>query len=530
MKKQIDDIKILKSIVIAALILLLMPVAYIFKNSWTQNSDYLNLIIDQGILLRYSLTTIELIAKVGFFSSVTGFLGAYFITFYDFPMKKLINILFILPLSIPVYVGAYTYTEIYHVLPGIEAILKNSFTMNGIVFIYSAFLYPYVYLASRSYLRHNLAEYIEASETLGTSPARTFFKVILPLSRNVVVSSCLFVIYESLSDFAVAEYYGVLTLSKAINDSWFLIAQKDTAFKLSLSLLMILFFVIYIERLSRGKGKNNANIHKPNKLKELNIFNKICIYSFYAAVTGLAFILPFANIVKGAAKNWEYFVKKDILGVSINTLIVTLSAIVLIIISAMFITSMLKFFSTRHRRLISSISMLGYAIPSVVLGLGIYSFLVNIDNALLPYAQNWGLTKNLFTGTKAALITALTFKFLSIAYSQFEQTYDKIDKSIFESSYVLGKNATKTFFLVDFFLLIKPLKFIIILIFIDLIKDLTLTYSLRPFNFNTLSTEVYRYAGNEMVSVAAVPGIVIIFLSLISILILERGFKGAKNR
>lgn len=528
MKKSINDIKILKYVVIIVLILLLMPLVYIFKNSLTQNSNYLNLILDKGILSTYIQNTLELIFKVGLLASIIGFLGAYFITFYNFKFKWIINLLFILPLSIPVYVGAYTYTDIFHRFPILETILKNGFTMNGVVFIYTAFLYPYVYLASRSYLKNNMTEYIEASETLQTTPIKTFIKVILPLSRPVIVSSSLFVIYESLSDFAVVEYYGVLTLSKAINDSWLLIAQKDTAFKLSLSLLFILFFVIYLERISRGKGKNNANIHKPNKLKETHKVQKIFIYAFYTLVISLAFLLPFKSMVKGAIKNSEYFVKKDILSVSINTLITTLITIFLIVIIAMFLTSMLKFFNTKSKRIISSISMLGYAIPSVVLGLGIYSFLVNIDNAIMPYLQHLGFVKYLFTGTRLALVIALTFKFLSIAYSQFEQAYEKIDKSIFESSYVLGKNATKTFFLIDFFLLMKSIRFIVILIFIDLIKDLTLTYSLRPFNFNTLSTEVYRYAGNEMLDVAAVPSIVIVILSMISILILERGFKDAK--
>ncbi|PKM60841.1 MAG: iron ABC transporter permease [Firmicutes bacterium HGW-Firmicutes-4] len=530
MKKSINDIKILKYVVYIFLLILLMPLLYIFKNTLTQNSNYLNLILDKGILLIYIQNTLQLILKVGLLASIIGFLGAYFITFYNFKNKWIINLLFILPLSIPVYVGAYTYTDIFHTFSVLETILKNEFTMNGVVFIYTAFLYPYVYLASRSYLKNNMAEYIEVSETLQISPLKTFFKVILPLSRPVIVSSSLFVIYESLSDFAVAEYYGVPTLSKAINDSWLLIAEKDTAFKLSLSLLFILFFIIYLERISRGKGKNNATIHKPNKLKKASKVQKKFIYAFYTLVISLGFLLPFKNIVEGAIKNREYFIKKDILSVSINTLTTTLITIFIIIVLAMFLTSMLKFFTAKNKRRISSISMLGYAIPSVVLGLGIYSFLVNIDNVIMPYLQYLGFTEYLFTGTRLALIIALTFKFLSIAYSQFEQSYEKIDKSIFESSYVLGKNATKTFFLVDFFFLLKSVRFVIILIFIDLIKDLTLTYSLRPFNFNTLSTEVYRYAGNEMLDVAAVPSIVIVMFSIISILILERMFKNAKGR
>ena len=56
-------------------------------------------------------------------------------------------------------------------------------------------------------------------------------------------------------------------------------------------------------------------------------------------------------------------------------------------------------------------------------------------------------------------------------------------------------------------------------------KELTIVYSLRPFNFKTLSTEVYRYAGNEMINVAAFPSLVIIFICSVLIVYLEGGFK-----
>lgn len=528
--KSINDIPYIKFGLIFFMVLLLLPILFIAINSFTKNSDYLEVIIKDKILIKYIFNTLELIVKVGLFSGVIGFLGAYFITMYHFKLKWIINLLFILPLSIPVYVGAYNFTEIFYDIKFLEFLLKNDFTMNGSVFIYTIFLYPYVYLASRSYLKNNMAEYIEASETLGSNNTKTFFKIILPLSRPIIVSSSLFVIFESLSDFAVAEYYGVLTLSKAINDSWLLIAQKDTAFKLSLGLLIILFLMMSLERISRGKGKNNSLIHKQNKLKDLTVLSKVLIYLFYIIVISLGFILPFVTILSGAIKNNEYFIKNELHLVTLNSIVNVFVAIIIIILFAMFLASTLKILKKNQKNIVSNISLIGYSIPSTILALGIYTLLIKLDVSMFPILKGIGFNKYLLTGTRFALIIALTFKFLSIAFSQFENIYEKLGNDIFEASFNLSHNFTRTFLKVDFYLLRKVFKYASIILFIDLMKELTLTYSLRPFNFNTLSTEVYRYAGNEMLGVAAVPSIIIVILCAIAVLILERNFNNVKTR
>ncbi|MBU1020739.1 MAG: ABC transporter permease subunit, partial [Firmicutes bacterium] len=200
---------------------IVIPIIYIVIKSFGPETLYYQAITNNNDLYQSIFTTFELIIKVGLISSIIGFSLAYIVTFIDIKYRRILNILLMIPLGIPVYVAAYTYTNIYHYFPFLETVLKTDFLMNGSVFIYAMFLYPYVYIASKSYLSKHLTDYIEASQTLGLSKTRTLFKIIIPLSRPVIIGSSLFVIFESLSDFAVVEYYGVLSLSRYVNLAWF---------------------------------------------------------------------------------------------------------------------------------------------------------------------------------------------------------------------------------------------------------------------------------------------------------------------
>ena len=76
----------------------------------------------------------------------------------------------------------------------------------------------------------------------------------------------------------------------------------------------------------------------------------------------------------------------------------------------------------------------------------------------------------------------------------------------------------------------KPaLKRAFILAFIDMMKELPLALTLRPFNFNTLGTKVYEYAGNEQIQEAALPSLMIVALSLIALYFILAQKKGAHS-
>ena len=177
---KIEDgiIKILLLLLILAFILL--PISDSIPLLFTPNTPYLNVLINKGIIWEYLFNTLELVFKVGAFSILLGFAGSYFITMYDFKFKNVFKVLLTLPLAFPVYIGAYTYSSIFYTNKWLSNIFTNKIFMEGSVFIYGIFLYPYVYLACRSYLRNNLVEYIEASKTLGKSNFENSYKSYFP--------------------------------------------------------------------------------------------------------------------------------------------------------------------------------------------------------------------------------------------------------------------------------------------------------------------------------------------------------------
>ena len=55
----------------------------------------------------------------------------------------------------------------------------------------------------------------------------------------------------------------------------------------------------------------------------------------------------------------------------------------------------------------------------------------------------------------------------------------------------------------------------LLLVFIDVMKELPATLILRPFNFETLATWVYRYAADERLAEASTAALVIVLVSLV---------------
>ncbi len=515
----------LKSILLILIPLsIIAPIAFIFKDVFAKNTEYLNTLIENDILASYLMTTFELILKVMIASMIIGFGSAYINTMYDYKFKQVFNLLLILPLAIPVYVGAYTYELIYYDFGILEKILKNDLTLNGSVFIYTIFLYPYVYLASRSYLKRNLVEYIEASKTLGKNKFLVFIKIVLPLSWPAIFGASLFVVFETLSDFAVVDYYGVETISKIIKDSW-RIGENETAGKVSMLLLSSLFVMIFFEKFIRRNKRYNGVSNKAVKRIELNVWQTIAVYLAFGIVISLGVILPIREMITNVIMKREY-INFEILSVVFNTIITIIIALVVILVVGAVYSSIIN--SLRKRQgFFGTFGVIGYSIPSLILAIGVYTIALKFDKQLVDFL---GLDFRLLTGTRIALIIALAIKFLSMSFTTYSNTLGKVSKSVFEAPKTLGKGSISSFLKVNVPLLKSTTPFVIIIVFIDLIKELTLTYSLRPFNFKTLSTEVYRYAGNEMIEVAAIPSLIIVICAVVLIVYMEVGMKNVKNK
>ena len=167
--------------------------------------------------------------------------------------------IFILPLTIPTYIAAYSYYDILEILNPLMIVVKEMYgtqAMNLIndilvyicvICIFTSVLFPYVYLTTRASFSSQGNQLIEAARTLGYSPFIIFWKVLLPLTRPAIIAGLSLVIMETINDFGAVEYFGISTLTVGIFRSWFGMNDFNTALKLS-TYLHFLFLYCFILR------------------------------------------------------------------------------------------------------------------------------------------------------------------------------------------------------------------------------------------------------------------------------------------
>src|SRR5690606_22710853 len=103
-----------------------------------------------------------------------------------------------------------------------------------------------------------------------------------------------------------------------------------------------------------------------------------------------------------------------------------------------------------------------------------------------------------------------------------ESGFQKTGMHINEASRLLGAGTSTTLFKVDLPMIKSSLFTGILLVFVDVLKELPLTLILRPFNYHTLATKTFDMATNEMIAESANPALVIILTGILPIIFLNR--------
>ena len=207
-----------------------------------------------NLLIDYSLNTIYLVLLTCFFSLIFGIFPAWFISTSKFKGRNLYDIILYLPLAIPTYIMAFTYSDILSYtgpiqsfarkhIPEISNILNQDYLqIEVLAIIMGLALYPYIYTACRISFSLVGSNYIDLSRNLGMSQMKTFFKIILPISRVAIFSGLFLVIMEVLNEYGAVKYFGVNTFTSGIFRSWYSMQDVDTASLLAVSLFVIVVF------------------------------------------------------------------------------------------------------------------------------------------------------------------------------------------------------------------------------------------------------------------------------------------------
>ena len=509
------------------IILILIPNLNIFLNIFKPASDNWQH-IKEYLLQDYIINSILLVFFTGFFSIIVGFIPAWLITQYEFPGRDFFSWSLILPLAIPPYIGAYTYEGLLNYTGIIQTFLRTKLNievnpayfdimnLEGAVFIYTIFLFPYVFLITKSFLSKQSGSLIEAGRTLGRNALDIFYSIALPISRGAIVAGVSLVTLEVLNDYGVVKYFGIPTFSTAIFKSWFAMGDLSSAVRLSALLMLFVFLMLLMEKISRGgkKYSYSSSQIKPITRRKLSGLKSKVTSGFCFAILMFGFIIPVLQLLHWAWLSYKEILDFEFLLFVFNSLFVASLASLLTIVVAVIIANTVRLNDNLLSKVYSKIAILGYSIPGAVIAVGVMLFFLGLDDLLEGLINFLGLDFNglVLSSSIIMLIFAYIIRFLGIGYNSIESGFDKVGTVFSEAARTLGSGITETFFEVDLPMIKPSLLTGFLLVLIEILKELPLTLILRPFNFDTLASKAFEYANDEMIHEAAISSLIIVMI------------------
>jgi len=519
------------SIIISSFVLI--PILTVFSSFFDDTSEYYEL-LKNTFLIEYIFNSSVLLLSVLVLTFLLGTGSAYLVSFYEFPLSNFFKWALILSFAVPPYIYAYSLTAFFENYGTAYAILKNIFGdgnynqsipkfdgMFGAILSISFSLFAYVYILTRASFLYQSQNLIDLGKNLGFSKFKSFYKIILPSARPAIVAGLSLVAMETLAEFGAVDFFSINTLTTGIYNSW--IAFDDLAFanRLSFFLLLFIFALFILENLSRKNAKYHFNTREGLKQKEkLKLYGtkSYLAFMFCFIIFFLSFLFPLSQMLYWTIKFPENFFDLKIFELLINTIyLVTISSFILISFS------LISNYGNRVSKnkilnTLSTLSISGYAIPGVILAIAFITFIAWFDESVIK-SLGFLSIKKIFIGSIFGLVIVYFIRFYSLAFNGIKSGYEKINISVDESSYLLGYSKRKTFMNIHIPFLRNSLLFIVILISLEIIRELPITLILRPFNFETFATTAYISASEDLLEAAAVPSLFLILIAAFFIII-----------
>jgi len=521
------------SLTLIFVLIFLVPVVFIFLNIFSDSSEVW-LHIQTYLLQDYVVNSLIIVIFVAAFTVIIGTSLAWIVSMYEFPGVNIFKWLLILPMAIPTYVNGYIYSGLnetsgilFNVMDyyfGLGPYVYNLYDIQniyGVIFIMTISLYPYVYLLCLPAFANHSYSVFEVGKSVGLNKYQRLTKIALPIVRPAVVAGVSFVIMETLAEYATMEYFGVPTFATGIFRAWFVLGDEVSSFRLSSILLTLVFFLIYFEEMSRGKRKFDNPTNKIYERKKEVPKNKTQLVILCSLIVFFGSILQFFQIfywISYSLDRVNILLIFELITSSASIALIGAIVIVLFTLNIAFISRVTKNIFTR---LSIKIFSLGYAIPGVVLAVGIItptSYMEKAISSVLNYPP-----ENLLSGTFFLLLIAYLVRFSTISIKTIDSGFNKISGNYDLLASSFGYSKLQVLIKVHLPILLPTISSATILLFVDIVKELPMTLILRPFNFNTLPVHLYELAEAENLSSIGVPGLILIIICLIPVIILSKG-------
>ena len=521
-----------KLIPIFFLLIFILPLIFVLGSLFGEFNDNWSHLIEY-VLPKYVSNSLILILGVAILSLILGVGTAWFLTNFDFLGKSWLEWAIILPLAIPPYILAYTFTGLFDSYGSANEMIRYLFNLEsdfiffpnvrniyGAIVVFSFTLYPYVYLTTRMAFLNQSRSLMEAGKLLGNSNRLLFFRLAVPLVRPAIIAGLALVIMETLSDFGAVDHFAIQTFTTGIFRTWYGMYDLSTAMQLSSFLFLFVAIFIFLERFERRRmSYSYANsTFKKTDSSTLEGYKNFFAFLFCFLPLFIGFILPIIELL-----NWavffpsENFLSNNLIATLLNTIFLGVTAGIICSIFALVINFLKRFHKSWLLGFSSQLLTLGYALPGIILAIGIINFFSFLDKNFL----------NLFfevtlLGSLIGLMLAYVIKAYALANNTIESGFQRINFSIDDVSLSLKKRKFDIFFKIHMPLMKTSILTSLLLVTSEVIKELPATLILRPFNFDTLAVTTYIYASEERMYEAASPAIMIVLIGLIPIIFLSK--------
>ena len=515
---------------VSPLVIVLLSLTGDYSDNWTHLYNF--------VLGDYITNSILLVLGVGLISLIIGTSSAWIITKYDFFGRRILEWALILPLAIPPYILAYTFTGLFDEYGSANEFIRWIFNLDssfvffpnvrnifGAIIVFAFTLYPYIYLISRAAFLNQSKTLTDAGRILGLGGYRIFITLGLPMIRPAVIAGLMLVIMETLSDFGAVDHFAIQTFTTGIFRTWYGMYDLHTAMQLASLLLLFIIVFLVLERSSRMNAAYNSPVSNTNsssseKLNGGKSF--LCFIGCFIPIF-IGFILPIIELSRWAFTYNTGFFNESFFIQAKNTILIALMASIVCTVIAFTIN-----FSVRHTNVIflkriNPFLSVGYGVPGLILAVGIVQMFTYLDKGIF-IGFDFVLTGSLF-----GLLLAYLIKSYALSNSTIESGFERLSNRLDDSARVLKSSGWNLLLRVHFPLMKTSLLTSILLVMSEVVKELPATLILRPFNFDTLAVSTYIYAAEERMFEAASPAIAIVVIGLIPIIILTRMIKDSKD-
>ena len=493
----------------------------------------------QTRLPAYFANTVILMAGVGALTLLFGVGTAWIVSRYEFPMRKVLEWLLVLPLAVPAYLIAYAYTDFLEYAGPVQTGLREWMgwsdardywfpevrSMGGGILVMASVLYPYVYVTARTAFRMTSTRLFEAAILAGR---RRVLPVAIPLARPGIVAGLALVLMEVVSDFGMVEYFAIDTITLGVFNVWLGMGDIALAAKLALVAVVLVVLLLWMENRARAERRVDNTVRGDSGVPEVraNSIWRLALPLCCIVPVGLGFALPVAVLLEFILSGASGPITERTSAAIVNTAVAALLAAALIMAIAAYLGIMAFHRSGKAGKTITAIASTGYAFPGVILAIGVLFVSGQVDAVLRFLSTN---IHAVVTGSLAMLVIGYVVRFQAVGYATVLAGLKRTPPNLVAASHVLGHGFGKSVRRVLLPLLRPSLLAGLLLAFVEIMKELPMTLLLRPFNYDTLATITYEFANEEMLEEAAIPALIIVAAGLIPVVIINRSLSGNRR-